>query len=228
MNKIKVLHLINTLKPGGAEANLVNLVKAADKARFEIHVGYSFGGPLEETLAREGVALYKFAGKEHKVKSFASFLIVKRLASYISKNKINIVHTHSFNTHVWGSLAARLGGAKVVEHVHDPRYEEESYLLSRGALKTRQFDWAKRFAKLSDTIVVLTQRNPEYSLRYSICADSKIKVLLNGIFLDQGTARTSALEKFSIPAEKKSGAHRPASFKGEECGIYHRYCLQTQ
>jgi hypothetical protein len=44
MRKIKVLHIIKTLNLGGAEMNLLNLIKAFNPQRQEIYVAYSAGG----------------------------------------------------------------------------------------------------------------------------------------------------------------------------------------
>src|ERR1700693_1012346 len=106
--KIRVLHVIKTLSLGGAETNLLNLVQAIDRERFEIHVAYSYGGQIEKRFKDAGVRLFKYASKNHKIKSLASFAIVRRLAMYMSEKDIAIVHTHNFNAQFWGLMAAKL------------------------------------------------------------------------------------------------------------------------
>ena len=119
---IRVLHVIKTLSLGGAETNLLNLADALDSNSVESHVAYSFGGEIEQRFKKKGLRLFKYAEDANKVKSFASFAIIRRLMSYIRKNKIDIVHTHLFNAHLWGGTAAKFTGRKLVEHVHDFRY----------------------------------------------------------------------------------------------------------
>ena len=56
MSKIRILHVINTLNLGGAETNLLNLLRATDKDKVEIHLAYSFGGPYEPEFKKLGIA----------------------------------------------------------------------------------------------------------------------------------------------------------------------------
>jgi len=183
---IKVLHLIKTLNLGGAELNLFNLVQATDQERFEIHVGYSFGGELEDKFKGIGVKLFKFAEGVHKIKSFASFAIILKLIAYILKNKINIVHTHSFNPHTWGSIAAKITGAKIIEHVHDSRYLEPSdYAKSREFNK--QFRYIKYYKKVSDVVIVLTKQNYEFILKNRLYDRAQVRIIQNGIAIPEET-----------------------------------------
>src|SRR5664279_5582140 len=112
--KTKVLHIIKSLNLGGAETNLFNLVQSLDENKFELHVAYSQGGEIEGRFLKSGVKLLKFASDEHKIKSLASLPIIMRLAAYIKRNKIDIVHTHVFNGQIWGGIAAKIAGAKVI------------------------------------------------------------------------------------------------------------------
>lgn len=179
---------------------MVNLVRASDPEKIETHVAYCEGGELEGPLKRQGAQLYKYARYGHKVKSPATPVIILKLAAYVCRHKIQVVHTHNYSAHVWGSIAARLARAKVVEHVHDPRYEDRAYIRSRGIDSPRQFDQARFFARFSDSIVVLTERNRDQLERWGV-KDSKIRVVNNGIPLSahQGIEREALLKRLSIP-----------------------------
>lgn len=206
MKKVKVLHLIKTLNLGGAGANLFNLVQSINSDLFEVHVGYSLGGQFEDRFKDSGIKLFKYAESSHKVKSLMSILIVFRLVKYVLKNNIAIIHTHTFNAHVWGAIAAKLVGIKVVEHVHDPRYEEPFFLEKRGA-NPKQFKYSKYFANLSNVIIVLTESNRKFLLEKNICSDEKIKVVLNGIDLEMQLNfpinAVAIREKLNIPKNKR-------------------------
>src|SRR5258706_14250264 len=134
IKKIKVLHVIKTLGLGGAEINLLNLASAFDAAKIETHVAYSFGGEIEGRFRAAGVTLFKYADKSHRIKSLHTLPIILRLAAYIRKHEIDIVQTHNFNAHVWGLIAAKLAGVKVMEHVHDFRYTPAADLVRRHGL----------------------------------------------------------------------------------------------
>ncbi|MFC1708728.1 glycosyltransferase family 4 protein [Candidatus Omnitrophota bacterium] len=177
---IKVLHLIKTLNLGGAELNLFNLVQGIDRELCEIHVGYSFGGELEERFKNIGVKLFKFAEGSHKIKSFASFSIIWKIVIYILRNKIDIVHTHIFNAHIWGSIAAKITGAKIVEHVHDSRYlSPADFQKSREFNK--QYRYVKYLKKVSDMVIVLTKQNYDFILNNRLYDKAQVREIQNGI-----------------------------------------------
>lgn len=183
---IRVLHVIKALSLGGAETNLMNLTAAFDPARVECHIAYSLGGEYEETFKRSGARLFKYAEAAHKIKSLATPGIVARLAGYVRRHRIDIVQTHNTNAQVWGGLAAKLTGAKLVEHVHDFRYmEDEEYARRRGT--TAQYRAIRRFTGWSDRVVVLTRGNREYLLKHLLCPFERIREIQNGIPLEMGT-----------------------------------------
>ena len=49
-NKIEVLHLIETLRLGGGEKNLFNLISHMDPAAVSHHVAYGWGGEFEKIV----------------------------------------------------------------------------------------------------------------------------------------------------------------------------------
>lgn len=203
MKKIRVLHLIKTLGLGGAETNLRNLVPAFDGSRFETHVGYSHGGEIESTMAATGAKLFKYAQGSHKIKSWATPLIVLRLAAYIRREKIDVIHTHNFNAHVWGLGAAKLTGRPLVEHVHDFRYmEPKEFSERKGA--TRQFAQAGLFKDLSDRVIVLTAGNERFLLDHHFYPRERIRRIANGIPPMTPTNDRAALKaKLGFPPDCK-------------------------
>jgi len=211
----RVLHLIKTLGLGGAETNLLNLVRAFDPARVENHIGYSHGGEIEASFLRAGVRLFKYAEQSHKIKSPATALIVARLASYVRKNRIDIIHTHSFNAHVWGLLAAKLTGARVVEHVHDFRYmEADDFKKRRGAVS--QFAYSRFFKGWSDRVVVLTRGNVDYLLKHRFYPPEKVSEIQNGIPMEAHPARDETLRKKLGVPEQARMILTPARFAPEK------------
>ncbi|MBI4597127.1 MAG: glycosyltransferase [Candidatus Omnitrophica bacterium] len=181
---MRVLHVTKTLQLGGAEANLYYLIHGNHREDIEHHVAFTGTGPYEERLRQLRVPLCCVNRREAKVRSLDSLLIVARLVSYINRHRIDVVHTHNYNGHVWGSLAAKLCGVPVVEHVHDPRYEDARWLRERGVARPEQFKHARVFAGLSDAIVVLTPQNKERLQQGFGIDGQKIYLQYNGIPLD--------------------------------------------
>jgi glycosyltransferase involved in cell wall biosynthesis len=195
---LKVLHIIKTLGLGGAETNLLNLTAAFDSKDIESHIAYSHGGENEGRFKNAGARLFKYAEGQHKIKSLQTFGIVACLVRYIRANRIDIVHTHNSNAQVWGCLAAKLTGVKLVEHVHDSRYmEEEEYRARRGT--TAQYKYIRFFTRWSDRVVVLTKGNREYLLKHCLCREERIREIQNGIPL--GVFTPPPADRFGIAKE---------------------------
>ncbi len=190
-DKIGVLHIIKTLGLGGAEVNLLNMVRVMDPRHFSIHVAYSAGGSIEPQFLRAGVRLYKFAEGDHTLKSFSTVGIVLRLADYIRKHRIKIVHTHTFNAQIWGALAAKLTGARVIEHVHDFRYlDPKDFLRRRGF--SRQYGFVHWFKGWSKRVVVLTKQNRDFLIQQGLYRPEQVLEIQNGIPLDSMTLTKNA------------------------------------
>lgn len=192
--RTKVLHLIKTLALGGAETNLLNLIGAFDETLVESHVGYSYGGEIEPRFRVAGIRLFKYAERSHKVKSPHSLLIVWRLARYIRTHRIDIVHTHNFNAHIWGLLAAKLAGAKVVEHVHDFRYTSRTELARRHGWMSH-YRFIKYFRRRSDRVVILTEDNRHHLVANDLSEPERIVKIPNGITQADYPRGPSALRK---------------------------------
>lgn len=177
------------MQVGGAESNLLNLVTAMQDMPFDFHVAYSFGGELEGKFQDAGLKLFKYSLKEHKIKSLASFGIILRLKRYIQENEIDILQSHTLNAHVWGLIAAKLAGCKVVEHVHDARYfDKEEYKRRRGF--SNQYKFASLLKNQSDCVVVLTRQNKEFIRKHKLYPEHKIRQIYNGILFNDSLKTT--------------------------------------
>lgn len=177
------------MQVGGAEANLLNLVTAMQDVSFDFHVAYSFGGELEEKFQNAGLKLFKYSQREHKIKSCASLGIILRLKRYLQDNEIDILQSHTLNAHVWGLIAAKLAGCKVVEHVHDARYfDKEEYKRRRGF--SSQFKFTSLFKNQSDCVVVLTRQNKDFLREHKLYPEHKIRQIYNGILFNSSSKIT--------------------------------------
>lgn len=207
-DKIHVLHIIKTLRLGGAEVNLLNLLTNMDNDRFVFHVAYSFGGELEDKFKNAGIKLFKYSDQDHKVLSLSSLSIIKKIADYLTQEKIEIVHTHNFSAQIWGVLAAKLAKAKTIEHVHDFRYLEPIDFARRRGFNN-QYKFIKMFKNMSDCVVVLTKQNRNFLIEQGIYPENKIREYQNGIpFSIKPKDKEAALKdklftQFELPSNAK-------------------------
>ncbi|KWT84441.1 glycosyl transferase group 1 [Candidatus Magnetominusculus xianensis] len=111
MKKIKVFFLIQTLDTGGAERQLIELVKALDKARFSITVGafYDGGAFRAELEGVEGVRVVTF-GQRSRWDPVPVVRILREARSI----KPDIVYGFMGVSNETGALVGRAVGAKVV------------------------------------------------------------------------------------------------------------------
>lgn len=131
--KIRVLHLIEHLRIGGAERVVVNLVTALDGEKIESTVcHYRHRGLLAGDLEKKGFSVV-YMEKDFLSRPFSGFfrillfpvvllesaVFVFRLRKLMKKMKADIVHSHIFSANLWGRIAALLaGGAAVVTTEH--------------------------------------------------------------------------------------------------------------
>ena len=102
----KVLYVIATLDPAGAERQLVSLATHLDRTRFDpVVCCLTRGGPLESQLSDAGIRKIVL-GKKFKVDLAA----VLRLSRLIRRERADIVHTWLFTGNAFGRAAALLAG----------------------------------------------------------------------------------------------------------------------
>src|SRR5581483_4697474 len=202
---MNVLHVINTLSGAGAQMNVARLAMHSNRARVVPHLAYCGHWPLETELERCAVPLLRLDESPCRVRSMATPRIIGRLLGYIRKHRIQLVHTHLFNAHVWGASAARIVGVKVLEHVHDHRYSDRKALENFGLPRTHHYDQAPLLARLSDHIVVLTTQNRDHVMQRVGVDASKISVIINGLppraELPTAAERARLRTSLDIPAD---------------------------
>ena len=110
--KIRIMYLISSLGSGGAERQLVELAKNIDKEKYKpfiviyrniIHYKY--------ILDVEGVSVTCIEMNRNPI--FLPIFLWK-LVKFIKENKIDIIHSYMPGSNLWGRLAGKLAGCKIV------------------------------------------------------------------------------------------------------------------
>jgi len=198
-NMIKVMHIITTLGPAGAENMLCRIAAGMDGERFENEVV-----SLTEVL--------DLAGKMHSIgvrvrtlgmkKSIPNPLLVMRLAQWIRESKPDVIHTWMYHANLIGTLAARLAGnVPVIWAIHhnayDPRVDKRRTMLVNRACALLSRKFAARIVFCSEASL-RTHKKLSY-------AAEKLEVIPNGFDLEQvkpdSTAHASLREELGIPAD---------------------------
>src|SRR5579863_4368167 len=113
LSRIKLLKMVTNFRIGGTERQVVNLALGIDSSRFEVHLAsMSHSGELLDELKELNVPQPEF-----KITSLyhpATGRQMIRMARYIRKHSIQIVHSYGFYPNVFGVVAARLAGTALI------------------------------------------------------------------------------------------------------------------
>lgn len=192
--KIKLLEFLVGFAFGGTERQFSYLVRGLDP-RFELHTGCfkSLGTFLAEVRQR-GVSLVEY--KINCMYSHKTLRELLRLAAYIRRSGIDIVHSYGFYSNVFAIPAARLAGAPVVV----------ASIRDMGDVWTPLQKRAQRLAcRLADCVLVNSE-----AVRQRLVSEgyepAKIAVIRNGISLPGGSARSggsSLRRELGLPAQAR-------------------------
>ncbi len=104
---IKVMHVITTLGPAGAETMLCRIASAMDAMRFENDV-VSLTDILDQAEKMQAIGVrVRSLGMKTRM---PNPLLGMRLARWIRESKPDVVHTWMYHANFVGAFAARLAG----------------------------------------------------------------------------------------------------------------------
>ncbi|HYV85577.1 MAG TPA: glycosyltransferase [Patescibacteria group bacterium] len=110
---IRILLFVNGFGMGGTERHVVNLVRALDRTRFDLHLAcFKRWGQLLGEVENRGVPIH-----EYPIDSLHNHRTVRqqwRFARDLRRHGIQVVHTHNFYANVFAVPAARLARVPVV------------------------------------------------------------------------------------------------------------------
>lgn len=204
---IKIAYFIGTLKVGGTEKHLLNVVRHLDRSRFKTHVYcLSEGGPLEEAFREAGcgVTILGYKGlrpgrNELAVpKIVVAFREFGRTIALLKKSRPDIVHCYLFHANLIGALAARLAGCPVV--ITSRR--------SLGYFKDGKpyYQWLENLVnRFTDIVTVNSKAVMADVLRRERLDPKKIRLIYNGIdatlYQEDRRARAEIRKEFSLRAD---------------------------
>lgn len=106
---IKICFVIDTLKIGGTEKQLIEVIRNLDSKRFK---SYLICLRNSEMLGDLDIDCTKFVLDIKSIKSINTIKKIKTLRSFLMKEKIDIVQTFFIDANILGVIAARLAGVK--------------------------------------------------------------------------------------------------------------------
>lgn len=164
-----IVHIIPTLRYGGAERVVVDLANRIDKKKYRSTIIlFSYDHPLQSTLAETEIIVVQKKGK-------LSLSFIGDLTRTLRRLKPDLVHTHLFGADVWGRYAARRLSLPIITTEHNINKQE-------GILKHLAKRWLRkssmRYIAISDAVAGY--------MKYAYGIPPKqITVIYNGISVKQ-------------------------------------------
>ena len=180
MKKIKILHLISTLDIGGVQKQIVEVVKRLEGEKFSNYVGSFSSGFLVEALKKINIPSVIFR-RDFRFDPFLPF----RIALYLKKEKVDILHTYLFTANTWGRLGGIIARTPVIVA------SERNAIPWKNSLHIFLDSILSLF---TSRIVACSSAIKELNLRKGFIKEEKIGVIYNGV----------DTEKFKPGKKKKS------------------------
>jgi glycosyltransferase involved in cell wall biosynthesis len=143
--KIRILHVLNSLEPGGMENGVVNVTNRLDESEFEVHICcLETGGAFVERLNHpENVhVLHKKAGFSKRA--------VWQLMRTISRVGADVIHPHNLAPLTYSVLATMLGFWKPVLQGEHGMFQGEQRNADRLRFRRRLYRFATRIHTVSE------------------------------------------------------------------------------
>ncbi|MBL7070315.1 MAG: glycosyltransferase family 4 protein [Candidatus Omnitrophica bacterium] len=134
MQKVNILYLVTKLELGGAQIQLLNIIRRLDKERYRPFLFTAKEGFLiREASSIDRLTLAKSGYLDRPINLWKDILALAEIRRFIKKNNISIVHTHSSKAGILGRLAARLAGINYIIHtVHGWSFNDYQLSLIRS------------------------------------------------------------------------------------------------
>lgn len=196
---IRVMHVITTLGPAGAETMLFRMASRMDPFRFENEV-VSLTGILDLAgkMRSHGIRVRTL----EMGKTLPNPLRIMRLAAWIGESKPDVIHTWMYHANLVGTLAANLAGDfPLIWGIHhnsaDPRVDRR-----RTMLVCRACGFLSR--RFPERIVCCSQAASRLHRNLGYAAE-KLEVIPNGFDLDSvkpdPAARASLRTELGLASE---------------------------
>lgn len=167
-DRIKVLHVVLAMEYGGLERIVNQFARKLDRSVFDLSICcLDRGGEFLDELNELGVK-HSVLGRRP---GLMDFRVLRALTRYISRNRINVVHSHS-GCSLYASIAARLAGAEVIVHTdHGRLMPDRLSLILEDRLSSR----------LMNAFVAVSRQLADYLVDKVRVPGSKLHVIINGV-----------------------------------------------
>ncbi|MFC7156808.1 glycosyltransferase [Halomarina halobia] len=193
----RVLHLITRFLDGGAERTteieLDALSSSAEKYDLRLGVGAKHDQKRIKSVKSLGVTSVVFSLMRHYNPLTSCFAVVS-VWYYLSRENIDVLHTHSTEAGIIGRFAAALARTDIVIHeIHgDPITEDRNRILNACILILE-----RAAAPLADKLVVKSERIRDTYLERNIGKLEQYELIQHGVEVEQFQTASPASDVMS-------------------------------
>jgi glycosyltransferase involved in cell wall biosynthesis len=213
--KTNLLYVITKLELGGAQKQILALLRSLNKEEFKPFLFTAQDGILlNEAMRVDGLTVIKSRYLQRPINPLKDLLAIIEIYKFIKKNNIEIVHTHSSKAGILGRLAARLAKVKAIIHtVHGWSFNDY-----QPSLKRIFFIWLERIsANFTHRLVVVSQRDKQRGLNMHIGGEDKYVIISYGIDYSEFSA-----------AKKNQGLRREFGIDADDIVVAMVSCFKPQ
>ncbi len=205
----RVLHLVNSFEAGGTERQFIELLKRLNRDEYDVRLSaiHNLG------CFRQEIAHLFSTIPEFPLTSFYNlnaYKQLKKLRAFIHRERIDILHAHGFYDSLFGSLAGRLSGIKVVASQRHLKLSER-----------RVHEWGTRaIHRLADRIVVNSQAIRDSIIARNRALADKVIVIRNGV-CEPSSPFIATESESALAAPFSSDANQ-----ARKCAARHQLCSE--
>jgi len=201
MQRVNILYVITKLELGGAQKQLLEVIRNLDRHRFNIFLFTAKDGLLlPEALEIDSLTIKMSRFLNRPINFLQDALALIEIYIFIKKNNIHIVHTHSSKAGILGRLAAGFAGTRVIVHtVHGWSFNDYQNLPARSL-----FIFLERIcARVTQRLIVVSGYDRYKGIKNNIAPKEKYSLIRYGINLDSfGKENRSIREEFGIQPQE--------------------------
>jgi glycosyltransferase involved in cell wall biosynthesis len=184
MRLYKVLHPITHLGVGGATENTLTTCLRTDPARFSSAVLCGLAPDVEKNMEAEaaagGIEVHVQPSLRRAMHPARDLRAYRELVSWLRKNPVDIVHTHTSKAGIVGRLAAARAGVPVIIHTaHGWGHHNHMHPLKRSLYIALE----RRAARVTQKIIAVSQSSAERGIADGIGTRDQYTVIHSGIDL---------------------------------------------
>ena len=182
MKKIKALHIITRLDPGGSSTNTLDTIKHIDTNIFDVTLisgkTYDPDGSIRNKLYNDKIDTIFINELQREIDPIKDIIAYQKIKKHIAIEKYDIVHTHCSKAGILGRWAAYHAGVNKI--IHTPHGHVFYNYFSK--IKTKLFIAVEQMtARITHSIITLTELGKKEHLDLNIGREQQYAVIPSGI-----------------------------------------------